>query len=80
MFSASGNAGLPMMGAVDATVTAVTETLIHGDRYLDLALATASGRVAVRVSRSACDRPPSPGSRVRLHVLLGQVDRLETTG
>jgi hypothetical protein len=69
-----------MMGAVDATVTAVTETLIHGDRYLDLAIATASGRVAVRVSRSACDRPPSPGSRVRLHVLLGQVDRLETVG
>jgi len=80
MFSPAGNAALPMMGAVDATVTAVTETLIHGDRYLDLAIATASGRVAVRVSRSACDRPPSPGSRVRLHVLLGQVDRLETVG
>ena len=80
MFSSAGNASLPMMGAVDATVTAVTETLIHGDRYLDLALATASGRVAARVSRSACDRPPSPGARVRLHVLLGQVDRLETIG
>jgi hypothetical protein len=80
MSSPAGNASLPMMGAVDATVTAVTETLIHGDRYLDLAIATASGRVAVRVSRSACDRPPSPGSRVRLHVLLGQVDRLETVG
>jgi hypothetical protein len=80
MSSPAGNASLPMMGAVDATVTAVTETLIHGDRYLDLAIATASGRVAVRVSRSACDRPPQPGSRVRLHVLLGQVDRLETVG
>ena len=80
MFSSSGHASLPMMGAVDATVTAITETLIHGDRYLDLAIVTASGRVAVRVSRSACDRPPSPGSRVRLHVLLGQVDRLETVG
>jgi hypothetical protein len=80
MFSSAGNAALPMMGQVDATVTAVTETLIHGDRYLDLAIATASGRVAVRVSRSACDRPPAVGSRVRLRVLLGQVDRLETIG
>ena len=40
MSSPAGNASLPMMGAVDATVTAVTETLIHGDRYLDLAIAT----------------------------------------
>jgi hypothetical protein len=80
MFSSAGNAALPMMGQVDATVTAVTETLIHGDRYLDLAIDTGRGRVAVRVSRSACDRPPSVGSRVRLHVLLGQVDRLETLG
>ena len=80
MVPSSGSAALPMMGAVEATVTAVTETLIHGDRYLDLAIDTGRGRVAVRVSRSACDRPPSVGSRVRLHVLLGQVDRLETLG
>jgi len=68
---------LPLVGSVEAIVTAVADALIHGDRYHDLALATDRGRVAVRVAAHAAPRRPAAGDRVRVHLVLGQVDRLE---
>lgn len=68
---------LPLVGHLDATVTAADQVIIHGDRYLDLAIEAGGKRSAIRVPMHAMPRLPEPGDRVRLKVLLGQVDSLE---
>lgn len=68
---------LPLVGTIEATVTAVAAVIIHGDRYLDVAIEADGRRTALRVPQHACPRLPEPGDRVRLKLLLGQVDSLE---
>ncbi|MFO0829987.1 MAG: hypothetical protein U0572_17730 [Phycisphaerales bacterium] len=68
---------LPIAGRVDATIAQVVPVTIHGDRYVDLVLDHAQGRDAARVPLHAFARHPAVGDRVRLTVLLGQVDSVE---
>jgi hypothetical protein len=68
---------LPIVGNIDATITALQPVVIHGDRYVDLALAHEGGRDLVRVAMHLFPRHPEIGDRVRLRLLLGQVDGVE---
>ena len=68
---------LPIAGHLDVTVTATAPVIIHGDRYVDLAIEADGQRTAVRVPMHALSRMPEVGNRVRLKVLLGQVDAVE---
>lgn len=68
---------LPLAGHLDVTVTATAPVVIHGDRYVDLAIEADGQRTAVRVPMHALSRMPQAGDRVRLKVLLGQVDTVE---
>lgn len=68
---------LPLVGSIDAVVTGLAPVVIHGDRYVDLALAHAGGRDAVRVALHLFPRHPEVGDRMRVRLLLGQVDAVE---
>jgi hypothetical protein len=68
---------LPLVGSIDAVVTALAPVVIHGDRYVDLALAHQGGRDALRVALHLLPRHPEVGDRVRVRLLLGQVDAIE---
>ncbi len=68
---------LPLVGTVEATVTAIAPVSIHGDRYLDCALLIDAERIAVRVPLHSFGRHPNIGDRVRLKILLGQIDAVE---
>ncbi len=59
------------------TVRGLTPVVIHGDRYLDLSIERSGGVEAVRVPLHAFRRHPQVGDRLRLKVLLGQVDSVE---
>jgi hypothetical protein len=71
---------LPLVGHVDATITALAPVVLHGDRYLDLAIEADGRRAAVRVPLHCFSRHPNVGDRVRLRSLLGQVDGVEFLG
>jgi hypothetical protein len=68
---------LPLVGHLEATITAIAPVIIHGDRYLDLAIDANGERSAVRVPLHALPRHPAVGDRVRLKLLLGQVYAVE---
>lgn len=68
---------LPLVGNLDATITGLAPVVIHGDRYVDLALEHDGGRDAVRVPLHLFPRHPEVGDRVRVRLLLGQVDGIE---
>ncbi|MDZ4753582.1 MAG: hypothetical protein SGJ11_03695 [Phycisphaerae bacterium] len=65
---------LPLVGSIDARITAVAPVAIHGDRYLDLALLIDTERTAVRIPLHCFPRHPEVDDHIRLSVLLGQVD------
>lgn len=68
---------LPLVGHLEASVTAIAPVIIHGDRYLDLAIEAGGKRSAIRVAMHALPRMPVVGDRIRIKVLLGQVDAVE---
>lgn len=68
---------LPLAGHLDATVTGTAPVVIHGDRYVDMAIEAGRERAAVRVPLHVLSRMPEVGDRVRLKVLLGQVDAVD---
>jgi hypothetical protein len=68
---------LPLVGTVEVTLVGIVPATLHGDRYLDCTIEAAGGREAVRIPLHAFRRHPQPGDRLRLGVLLGQVDSVE---
>ncbi|TVQ60702.1 MAG: hypothetical protein EA379_07800 [Phycisphaerales bacterium] len=78
------DAPLPLIaGDVTADVVGVAPVSIHSDLYYDLTLRVdpASDRgLLLRVPSHACPRPPTPGDRVRLGLLMGQVSSLQYVG
>ena len=68
---------LPLVGTIDATVAHVSPVSIHGDRYLDVVVDHENGRDVARVPLHCFSRHPDIGTRVRLKILLGQVDAVE---
>lgn len=70
---------IPLVGAVEVVVDRVTPVSIHGDPYVDLVVAPDGGApAAFRVAAQQFESSPAPGDRVRLHLLMSQVDRVET--
>jgi len=74
---------LPIAGTVDVTIATASPVSIHGDLYLDLQVTVDGGsdatmlRVPAHVMPPGDDgtrRVPAAGDRLRLQVLLGQVD------
>ncbi|MBM4106641.1 MAG: hypothetical protein FJ257_10235 [Phycisphaerae bacterium] len=73
-----GPAWLPLVGVIEVVVREVRPVSIHGDQYLDLVVSPDGREVAlVRAPLAACATPPRGGDRVRLHLLMRQVDRVE---
>ncbi|MDZ4828978.1 MAG: hypothetical protein SGJ09_02110 [Phycisphaerae bacterium] len=68
---------LPLVGSIEAVFAHITPVVIHGDRYLDVVIDHAEGRDVARVPLHAFARHPEIGGRVRLKILLGQVDSVE---
>jgi len=78
-------ASLPLIGDFNGTVVGVGAASIHGDRYYDLLLvpggapmptgeaAIRAAAVHARLPAHLCPRLPAPGDRVKLSMLLGQV-------
>ena len=74
---------LPIAGEVEVVVEAASPLTIHGDLYVDLAVRV-PGDAAATMARvpnhtfapgeDGVRRLPSPGDRLILRVLLGQVD------
>lgn len=77
------NDWVPLVGHVDVVVLQASPVAIHGDPYLDLLAAPEGGRpTAFRVPAhqfgpAGIADAPSAGDRVRLHLLMSQVDRVE---
>ena len=74
---------LPIAGTADVTVSTASPVSIHGDLYLDLQVSVDGDssptmlRVPAHAMPAGADgarRVPAAGDRLRLHVLLGQVD------
>jgi hypothetical protein len=70
---------MPLVGSIEVEVHEVRELSIHGDPYVDLLVSPpgAATAAAVRTMRSLLPRVPARGDRVRLHLLMRQVDRVE---
>lgn len=72
---------LPLVGSVEVEVHEARGTSIHGDLYVDLLVAPpAAAPIPLRVAQSALDAMPQRGERLRLHLLMSQVDRVERIG
>jgi hypothetical protein len=76
---------LPIAGEIEVVVGSASPVSIHGDAYADLAILPPGDemptmvRVPMRTFPPDADgRPwmPSPGDRIMVTVLLGQVDAL----
>lgn len=69
---------LPLVGVVDVIVAEAVAIAIHGDVYIDL-MAAPEGRapVAMRVAGHHLPAPPPVGTRLRVHLLMSQIDRVE---
>ena len=69
-----GSPKLPLMGRATGTVRAATPIDIHGDRYTDLALLLEGEQtpLAVRIPNNLLERPPNPGDRLTIDLLMGQ--------
>lgn len=69
---------LPLVGSVEVIVRDWRPVSIHGDRYLDL-LVSPDDRppIPLRVPATACATSPTTGARVRLTLLMRQVERVE---
>ena len=67
---------LPMMGEVEVVVRSARSTSIHGDLYHDLVVDPSDGSPAeaIRVPAHLCAAAPRPGDRLRLRMLMSQVD------
>ena len=69
----------PFVGDIAAEVVHVAPVSIHSDVYYDLILRHAPDSdqgLRIRAPAHACPRPPKPGDRVRISLLLGQVSAL----
>ena len=80
---------LPIAGEIEVEVTGSAPVSIHGDLYADLAVmvpgdaASIMTRIPVHVlpvGEDGTHRLPSPGDRMVLRVLLGQVDGVRPAG
>ncbi|MGA0873068.1 MAG: hypothetical protein ACO3SJ_09350 [Phycisphaerales bacterium] len=69
---------MPLVGAVDVEVHDARAISIHGDGYVDLLASPPGAEPApFRVMASAIGGVPQRGERLRLHLLMSQVDRVE---
>lgn len=76
-----GPAWLPLVGSIKVVVREVRPVSIHGDQYLDLVVSPDGREVAlVRAPLAVCVAPPRGGDRIRLHLLMRQVERVERVG
>ena len=72
---------LPLVGSVEVEVHDARGTSIHGDLYVDLLVApSGAAPIPLRVAQSALGTVPQRGERLRLHLLMSQVDRVERIG
>jgi len=72
-------AWLPLVGDVEVVVRQAAPVSIHGDAYVDL-LAGPDGEAptGLRVPAHHFRSFPAAGDRLRLHLLMRQVDRVES--
>lgn len=72
-------AWLPLVGDVEVVVRQAAPVSIHGDAYVDL-LAGPDGETptGLRVPAHHFQSFPAVGDRLRLHLLMRQVDRVES--
>lgn len=69
---------MPLVGTVDVEVHDARAISIHGDGYVDLLAAPPGAEPApFRIMASAIGGVPQRGDRLRLHLLMSQVDRVE---
>lgn len=70
--------GLPMLGDVEVTVEASRPVSIHGDAYHDLQVRPdGEAPTVVRIPAHVLAAAPDDGARVRLSLLMGQVQSAE---
>lgn len=69
---------VPLIGSVEVVVRQASPLSIHGDAYVDV-LAAPEGAAAspFRIPAHQFGSLPIPGDRLRLHLLMSQVDRVE---
>lgn len=69
---------LPLVGSVEVEVHDARAISIHGDGYVDLLAAPPGATpMPLRVAHAAIGGVPKQGDRLRLHLLMSQVDRVE---
>lgn len=74
---------VPLIGSVEVVVLRSNPVLIHGDAYVDLVAAPEDAPPApFRIPAHQFDHrgegsSPKPGDRLRLHLLMSQVDRVD---
>lgn len=69
---------LPLVGSVEVEVHDARGTSIHGDLYVDLLVAPPGAPPwPLRVPQASVGVVPQRGDRLRLHLLMSQVDRVE---
>jgi len=72
---------LPLLGEVEVVIEASRPVSIHGDAYHDLQVRTDGGdSTVVRVPAHVLAAAPDAGTRIRLSLLMGQVQSVAAVG